>query len=347
MLQLNDFTGQSTAPVGLCDAFYEPKAYVKPAEFHQFNAPTVLLARMPCRVWTGDETFAADIEVFHYGPQELLRLTNLVATIRDSDGKVLAKHPLPTGDFTRTNCQPAGKVIISLKDFPAPAKYIFDVSADDGALHNDWEFWVFPKATEPDPSNTVHIANSLDSETLSLLKQGGKVLLLPKLETIRGGLPMAFTTMFWTHFGRKGGQSSGNGILVDPEHPAFASFPTEFHSNWHWWELLTRCRPMILDEADDPQPWPKPCRPLVQLIDGWKTNRKLALLAEARIGSGRLAICSMDIESDLEGRPVARQFRQSLLSYLNSPAFVPRDEVTPEMVLALLDQPRRKAEANQ
>jgi len=340
LLQLNDFTGQDTAPVGLCDAFYEPKSYVKPAEFRRFNAPTVPLARMSQRVWTDDQNFTADIELSHFGPQDRLRLTNLTATMRNARGKILFQQTLPAAEFTRTNCQFAGRVTTSLTNFVAPAKYFLEVAMPDGSLRNDWEFWVFPSATPPEPTNVVHIVSAFDDATRDLLNRGCSVLLLPKLDNIRGGLPIAFTTLYWKQFGLVGGQSSGNGILLDPKHPAFADFPTEFHSNWHWWELLTRCRPMILDAPDAQQPWPKTHRPLAQLIDGWKTNRKLALLVEARMGSGRLAICSMDLDTDLGNRPVARQFRHSLMSYLNSPAFNPKNEVTAGQIAAVFRNER-------
>jgi len=89
---------------------------------------------------------------------------------------------------------------------------------------------------------------------------------------------------------------------------------------------------MILDQWDDPDHWPKDYRALIQPVDTWKLNRKLALLAEARVGAGKLMICSMDIESDLDKRPVARQFRHSLLRYMKSDRFAPRSEITPEMV---------------
>jgi hypothetical protein len=82
-------------------------------------------------------------------------------------------------------------------------------------------------------------------------------------------------------------------------------------------------------------PWPKGYRPTIQMIDCWKYNRKLGVLAEARVGSGRLAICSMDIESDLDERPVARQFRHSLMAYLKSDAFAPKHRVTPKNVQGL------------
>jgi hypothetical protein len=61
---------------------------------------------------------------------------------------------------------------------------------------------------------------------------------------------------------------------------------------------------------------PPDLRPLVQVIDTWFEARRLGLLYEAQVGDGRLVVCSMDLQSDLEHRPVARQMRYSLSQYL-------------------------------
>jgi hypothetical protein len=89
---------------------------------------------------------------------------------------------------------------------------------------------------------------------------------------------------------------------------------------------------MILDGFDDPHPWPKTYKPLIQMIDSWKVNRKLAVLLEARVGKGKLLICSIDLEHDLEHRPATRQFRYSLLKYMHSGAFHPGTEISPAMI---------------
>jgi len=130
--------------------------------------------------------------------------------------------------------------------------------------------------------------------------------------------------------------------LLDAAHPLFREFPTESHANWQWWDLLTRCQPMILDSYDRENPWPKTYRPLIQPIDSWKINRKLALVAEARVGPGKLLICSINIEDDLEQRPATRQFRKGLFDYIQSPDFNPQTEVAPAAIAALFgpsDQP--------
>jgi hypothetical protein len=89
---------------------------------------------------------------------------------------------------------------------------------------------------------------------------------------------------------------------------------------------------MILDSYDSKNPWPKAYRSLIQPVDSWKVNKKLALVAEAKVGKGKLLICSIDIENDLKNRPATRQFRQSLMNYLVSSEFNPQWEIKPEAI---------------
>ena len=43
-------------------------------------------------------------------------------------------------------------------------------------------------------------------------------------------------------------------------------------------------------------------------------------------------ICSMDIESDLDQRKVAKQFRKSLLDYMLSDEFNPKETINENMI---------------
>ena len=52
------------------------------------------------------------------------------------------------------------------------------------------------------------------------------------------------------------------------------------------------------------------------MVDSYTDNRRLALVFEAKFGSGRLLVCSVDVVGDLEKRPVARQLKRSLLDYI-------------------------------
>lgn len=87
---------------------------------------------------------------------------------------------------------------------------------------------------------------------------------------------------------------------------------------------------MILDDL------PAELRPSVQVIDDWVTNRKLGLLFEANVGKGKLMVCSIDLESDLEKDPVRRQFRHSLLQYMADAKFNPKVTVTADQIRNLM-----------
>lgn len=330
-LSLGDFTGQTTAPVGLTDAFHDPKSYVNPAQVRRWNAPTVLLARMPKRVFTNSDTLAASLEVSHYGKTRL-QLNDLTAILRSDGGKVIQTWKLPAVTLDQGSAQHVGDIALPLAGITAPAKLNLLVQSKDKGLINDWNLWVYPDTPAVPFTNNITVVREWNESTRKLLNDGRTVLLLPKIGTLRGNLPGCFIPFYWTSFGTLGGASSAAGLLIDPTHPLFSQFPTDSHVNWQWWDLLTRCQPMILDSYDSKHAWPKDHFPLLQPIDTWKINRKLALVTEAKFGRARLLICSINLEDDLDQRPATRQFRKSLIDYMNSDAFDPQLKVTDEML---------------
>jgi hypothetical protein len=102
------------------------------------------------------------------------------------------------------------------------------------------------------------------------------------------------------------------GVLVEPEHPVFAGFPTEFHSNWQWWPM-SQGRAMML---------PLETKALVTALDCYARMRHMGMLVEGRVGEGKLMVSSMGL---LENRmyPEARAMLQSILDYMASDAFGP------------------------
>jgi hypothetical protein len=180
----------------------------------------------------------------------------------------------------------------------------------------------------------VTLSTALDETTETKLRDGGRVVLLVPPDRVRGDalgkVGLGFSSIFWNTAWTSRQAPHTLGVLVDPAHPAFAAFPTEGHSNWQWWYLVSRAGAMILDGL------PQELRPTVQVIDDWFTNRRLGLVFEARVGKGRLLVTSIDLESDLEGNVVARQMRHSLLRYAASDRFTPKVELSLETVRALM-----------
>ena len=154
------------------------------------------------------------------------------------------------------------------------------------------------------------------------LAQGGKALYLVPPERVKVESHIGFSSAFWNTSWTQGQLPHTLGIVCDPEHPLFAHFPTTYHSDWQWWDLIHGSQAMVLDGLVGE------LRPLVQPIDTWFEARRLGLLFEAQVNGGSLMVCSMDLENNLDERLVARQMWFSLLHYLASEQFAP------EVVLA-------------
>ena len=73
---------------------------------------------------------------------------------------------------------------------------------------------------------------------------------------------------------------------------------------------------------------PAATQPIGQVIDDWFTARKLGLVFEARVGRGRLVVCSIDLTDAAGDNPVARQLRTSLLRYMAGNRFAPSVDVS-------------------
>ena len=117
------------------------------------------------------------------------------------------------------------------------------------------------------------------------------------------------------------------GAYIQREHPLFRhGFPTDEWANLNWWELLNKAQVMNLMEL--PRNYQSPIQP----IDTWHVSRKLGMLIEARVGKGRLLMTTMDISRNLDSRPVARQMRNAILSYMQSSDFRPAIELDIETI---------------
>jgi hypothetical protein len=76
-------------------------------------------------------------------------------------------------------------------------------------------------------------------------------------------------------------------------------------------------------------------QPIVRIIDDWVTNRNLGMLFELKIGKGSLLVSGVDLVSNADRRPEARQLLFSVKRYMASDAFAPKTEASVEEVRAL------------
>lgn len=334
LLGLNDFPGQGTALVGVTDAFWEEKDYISPKAFRDFCSETVLLARIPKFVYTTADTLFADLEMSHYGPQNLSGQTITWSLYQAHDN-------LAQGSFDASLVETGGNtgigtVAVPLSQIAAPAHLKLQASA--GTVVNEWEIWVYPAKTDLPDTEGIYVTGAFDKKTMEVLENGGKVFLHAAGKVENGkDVVQYFRPVFWNTSWFQMRPPHTLGILCDPAHPALALFPTQFHSNMQWWEILHNQQVMNLD-------WfPQGFAPIVQPIDTWFLNRKLGLVFEAKAGNGKIIVCSADLLSDMENRPAARQLYTSLIGYMKSDKFEPATSVKTEVIEDLfIDRERDK-----
>lgn len=308
LLQLQDFPGQGTALVGLLNAFWESKGFITPEEFREFCSEIVPLIEFEKAVYTRGETFEATVEVANFFEER--NNAALVWKIADEKGNQLAGGEF--GDLTLAigNNKNIGKI-----EFPIEVKeakrLTISVALKDTPYQNQWSIWVYPENVSVTSDEVLVTSDFKEAE--KALKEGKSVLLNPPLEAIKG-IKGRFVPVFWSpvHFPDQPGTM---GMLCDPQHPALADFPTDFHSNWQWWDLAIQSKSLIVDSLD--------VKPIVRVIDNFVTNHHLANLFEVKVGDGKLLFSSIDLTNNLDSRPVASQLLHSLLSYMESDGFNP------------------------
>ncbi len=331
LLDLHDFPGQGTALVGVLDAFWDEKGYISPEEYSRFCGPIVPLARMKKLVFTTGESLEAELELAHFGPDDLAGLTP-VWSLTKIGGEVVGQGRLPARDLPSGELHPLGAIRVPLSAVKAPAKLTLTVGAEGKDFSNAWEVFVYPAAAPDQVLAAVMVTRDF-AVAKQGLSEGKRVLWMPLSIQIRNDcvhpLTSGFSPIFWNTAWTKWQAPHTLGILCDPKHPALALFPTDMHSNWQWWELQQNAQPFILTGF-------KEMKPIVQVIDDWFTNRKLGHIFEARLEQGRLLACSLDLETNLSERPAARQLRHSLIQYMEGESFAPALELELDQIVTLL-----------
>lgn len=331
LLDLHDFPGQGTALVGVLNAFWEEKGYVTAQEYRQFCNTVVPLARFPKRTYTDQEKIKVDIELANYSA-DVIKEAKPHWFISNEKGEVIKKGILKSQDLPIGNTISLGHIA---ERMPAGAlgKFTLNVSLEE--FNNAWEFWVYPAQNKKLNDKQILITQELNNEIIEKLQNGAKVLLsLPQgsIKSSYGGdIAVGFSSIFWNTAWTKGQAPHTLGILCDPKHKALAFFPTEFHSDWQWWDAMSHA-----DAIDLSQLSKQKIKPIVRIIDDWVTNRDLALIFEVRVGKGDLIVTGTDLFQNQKDRLEARQLLYSLKSYMLSPDFKPEVTLKAEELAAMM-----------
>ena len=347
LLGIQDFPGQGTAVVGMVNALGETKPYgfADPEEYKKFFNSVVPLAELQKFSWMSDEIMNFNILVANYGSNSI---TNTLSYKLYGDNGVVAEESFisqtaPQGDVSKLK-----EVAVNLSSIDIAVQLKLEIKYGDYV--NEYDIWVFPADItayeKVNPECEVYIAEYLDATALEILDNGGKVFLTPSIsqQALPKSLRGHFSNSFWSSIFASASQPGTEGLLMDPGHPVFGTFPTEYYSNFQWWPMASTGRPMILDGITDMSG--NEIDPLVRVIDGFtKTGavynppRTLGLLFEAKVGNGKLMVSSMGLDQLQVYYPEAKALRNSIFEYMHSDDFDPEFEMTVSSVETLVSGP--------
>ncbi len=329
LLDIQDYPGQGTALVGILDPFMDSKGFISPDDWRQSCDEITLLAELPGFTFTGGDKMNFNVVTADYSPEDLsgeiidwqLPFTSGQIPVKQAKGVTLQKT-----------------VELTLPNVEAPEKMTLFLSLSNPEVTNSYDIWVYPRKS--DRVEGVKVTSDY-REALRWLEKGDRVILAPDTATVAATtLPPLFQTdywnyrMFYTICKNMGATPSPGtlGLLIDDSHPAFNYFPTDSHTDWQWFDIVTNSRPLIIDRL------PASIDPIVEPIDNVDRNYRLALMLECNVGKGKLLIVMTDLNK-IAHTPEGRWFRKSLEEYVASKEFKPSLSLSPRQLTDLLIKP--------
>ena len=228
----------------------------------------------------------------------------------ETAGQLLAEGSLATTGVTCGGLHALGSLQFTLPRLAQATRLELNLRHQPSGAATSYPLWVYPaRSAAPVIPTGVSLVSALDDRAKSELAAGRTVVLCadstrPFIGSPGGGWSPDFWS--WSMFKNVPGTL---GLAIAAGHPALAGFPTENHSNWQWYHLARAAQPVVLDGLD------RRLAPIVEVIDNPERAHRLGLIFEARVGSGRLVVCAIDLPSLAPLHPEARALLDSLLQY--------------------------------
>jgi len=365
LLDIRDFPGQGHATTGILDMFWDSKGLVEPEDFAAFNDDVVLLMRAPSPTFWNSLPIEVEIEVSNFG-RETINNEILCWQLLDEAGTVRYN-----GDITVTNAPVGeitslGRLSIAISEQGAKA---WTLKLQLGNATNSWHLWTYPYpkleksdfsistrikelrnvlpqadysdnhggtflridlASKPALNNELGLAISdrLSLRLLQYLYDGGRVWLMPGTSQIYDQVQTRYIAPFWSYLHFPDSLSFVMGTIIH-KHPALAGFPNDGLSDWQWYNLVNETPAIGLDSVPL-------IEPIVEVVDNFNRAKKLAYAFEAQVGAGRLFVSTWRLYDPLvNGKPEARFLMDTVLCYLQSADFAPKQELTTGQLLGL------------
>ncbi len=292
LLSLTDYTGQSTATVGILDVMFESKGLIAPKEWRSFCSSVVPLFKAK-RIFKNTQMLEAEIGLYDFGERKIANPLFDIE-IKNADKTVFA---LKTSEM---------KVCIPL-DFVKKSA-LLTVSVSVCGYTNSWRIFVF---ADDNVTSGVQIVKTR-SQLEKVIKNGECAIVTKEL--FKNPIAGSFTPVFWSpvHFPSQ----KPCGAIINDKHPIFKYFPTEKYPDYQWKRLFDGSVGMSVHDCG--------IEPIVEYVPNFVDNTPSSPLFEAKAGNSRLLFVGFDLYDKSEE---VSAFRNAAMKYVMSEDFAPSKEI--------------------
>lgn len=274
LLDLQDYTGQGTALVGVLNAMMENKGLISAEEWREFCAGTVVLGEFASFTGMMGEDIRFDVQISECDPEK--QHTCIRCTLMDGERELYACDVTPGARHGRLT----DAVSVT---FPAECyrdamqerimRLTVALTLADGT-RNHYPIWLIPPIDIRITREGIEKDGRMVAFVSAEEKADGAAIVVPSAE---GQLPAEYCTDFWCYpMFRSISESMGKpvpvgtmGLSIDTASPLLKRFAQEDYTTPVWYAILQTAYVQRL---------PADIRPAVQMIDNTERCARLGIL---------------------------------------------------------------------
>lgn len=274
LLDLQDYTGQGTALVGVLNAMMENKGLISAEEWREFCAGTVVLGEFASFTGMMGEDIRFDVQISECDPEK--RHTRIRCTLMDGERELYACDVAPGARQGR---------LTDAVSVTFPAECYRDamqeritgltvvLTLEDGT-RNHYPIWLIPPIDIRITREGIEKDGRMVAFVSAEEKADGAAIVVPSAE---GQLPAEYCTDFWCYpMFRSISESMGKpvpvgtmGLSIDTASPLLKRFAQEDYTTPAWYAILQTAHVQRL---------PADVHPAVQMIDNTERCARLGIL---------------------------------------------------------------------
>lgn len=274
LLDLQDYTGQGTALVGVLNALMENKGLISAEEWREFCAGTVVLGEFASFTGVMGEDIRFDVQISECDPEK--QHTRIRCTLMDGERELYACDVAPGARYGR---------LTDAVSVTFPAECYRDamqeritgltvvLTLEDGT-RNHYPIWLIPPIDIRITREGIEKDGRMVAFVSAEEKADGAAIVVPSAE---GQLPAEYCTDFWCYpMFRSISESMGKpvpvgtmGLSIDTASPLLKRFAQEDYTTPAWYAILQTAHVQRL---------PADICPAVQMIDNTERCARLGIL---------------------------------------------------------------------